>query len=125
MLDNDARHGVGIDLLEVARLRERLEHRPTLEERLFTEGERIYARDQQDPVQHLAARFCAKEAVVKALALDRFEGHEVELVGGGAEVTVALSGEAERKAADLGVRVLVSMSHVGELACAVALVVPR
>lgn len=125
MFDNDTSHGVGIDLLEVARLRERLEHRPTLEERLFTDGERAYAHDQQDPVQHLAARFCAKEAVVKALALDAFEGHEVELVGGGGEVTVALSGEAEKKAAELGVRVLVSVSHVGELACAVAFVVPR
>ena len=125
MFDRDARYGVGIDLLEVARLRDRLEHRPTLKERLFTEGERTYARDQQDPAQHLAARFCAKEAVTKALALDAFEGHEIELVGGGSEVTVVLSGEAGRKAAELGVRVLVSMTHVGELACAVALVVPR
>ena len=73
----------------------------------------------------MAARFCAKEAVTKALALDAFEGHEIELVEGGSEVTVALSGEAGRKAAELGVRVLVSMTHVGELACAVALVVPR
>ena len=125
MLDNEARHGVGVDLLEVTRLRARLEHRPTLEERLFTDGERAYAHDQQDPFQHLAARFCDKEAVAKAVALDAFEGHEVEFVGGGGGVTVALSGEAERKAADLGVGVLVSMSHVGELACAVAFVVPR
>jgi len=125
MFDNDVRHGVGIDLLEVAHLRGRLENRPTLEGRLFTEGERAYAREQQDPAQHLAARFCAKEAVIKALALDGFEGHEIELVGGGGDLTVALSGEAEKRAAELGVRVLVSMSHVGELACAVALVVPR
>lgn len=125
MFDSDAKHGVGIDLLEVAKLRERLEHRPTLEERLFTKGEREYAHDQQDPVQHLAARFCAKEAVIKALALDAFEGHEIELVGGGGEVTVALGGEAAKRAAELGVRVLVSMSHMGELACAVAFVLPR
>jgi holo-[acyl-carrier protein] synthase len=125
MLDRNTRHGVGIDLLEVAHLRQRLEHRPTLEERLFTEGERTYAHGQQDPVQHLAARFCAKEAVIKALALDAFEGHEIELVEGGGDVTVALSGEAEKKSEELGVRVLVSMSHMGELACAIAIAVPR
>lgn len=125
MFDRNTKHGVGIDLIEVAHVRKRLEHRPTLGARLFTEGERAYAHDQQDPIQHLAARFCAKEAVIKALALDAFEGHEIELVGGGSEVTVALTGEAEKKADELGVRVLVSMSHVGELACAIAMVVPR
>jgi holo-[acyl-carrier protein] synthase len=119
-----AKHGVGIDLIEVERVRERLERRPTLEERIFTEPERRYAHEQRDPAQHLAARFCAKEAVVKALALEAFEGHEIELVGRGEEVSVSLKGQAERRAADLGVRVLVSMSHLGSIACAIALAVP-
>jgi holo-[acyl-carrier protein] synthase len=61
--------GVGIDLLEVDRLEQALERRPRLAERLFTDGEREYASTRARPVMHLAARFCAKEAVAKALGL--------------------------------------------------------
>ena len=61
--------GVGIDLLEIDRLERALERRPRLAERLFTDGERAYAAARGRPAQHLAARFCAKEAVAKALAL--------------------------------------------------------
>ena len=63
-------HGVGIDLLEIERLERALERRPALAARLFTDAERAYARAARAPGQHLAARFCAKEAVAKALGLD-------------------------------------------------------
>ena len=52
--------GVGIDLLDVARLERALERRPRLAERLFTESERYYAEGKAHPGRHLAARFCAK-----------------------------------------------------------------
>ena len=55
--------GVGLDLLEIARLERALERRPGLAERLFSEAERAYAAARARPGQHLAARFCAKEAV--------------------------------------------------------------
>ena len=58
---------VGIDLLEIDRLERALARRPRLAERLFTEEERAYASTRARPGQHLAARFCAKEAVAKAL----------------------------------------------------------
>ncbi len=61
--------GIGIDLLEIERLERALERRPRLAERLFTDGERAYAAARARPGQHLAARFCAKEAVAKALGL--------------------------------------------------------
>ncbi len=61
---------VGLDLLEIERLERALERRPGLARRLFTDGERAYAEGKGRPGQHLAARFCAKEAVVKALALE-------------------------------------------------------
>src|ERR1700759_1307865 len=61
---------IGIDLLEIDRLERALERRPRLAERLFTAGEREYAAGRARPGQHLAARFCAKEAVAKALGLE-------------------------------------------------------
>ena len=63
--------GLGLDLLEIERLERALERRPRLAERLFTDAERAYAAARARPAQHLAARFCAKEAVAKALALTR------------------------------------------------------
>src|SRR5919108_277013 len=59
--------GVGIDLIEIKRVERALERRPRLAERLFTEGELAYARERARPGRHLAARFAAKEAVIKAL----------------------------------------------------------
>jgi holo-[acyl-carrier protein] synthase len=61
--------GVGIDLLEIERLERALQRRPRLAERLFTDAELEYALARARPGQHLAARFCAKEAVAKALGL--------------------------------------------------------
>ena len=72
--------GVGLDLLEIERLERALERRPQLAQRLFTEGERAYAADRARPVQHLAARFCAKEAVAKALRLEAWSWQDVEVV---------------------------------------------
>ena len=71
--------GVGIDLLEIDRLERALARRPRLAERLFTDGERAYAATRARPVMHLAARFCAKEAVAKALQLREWSWRDVEV----------------------------------------------
>ena len=71
---------IGLDLLEIARLERALERRPRLAHRLFTERERAYARGRARPGQHLAARFCAKEAVAKALRLEAWSPRDVEVV---------------------------------------------
>lgn len=114
--------GVGIDLLEIERLERALERTPRLAERLFTEAERAYAASRGRPGQHLAARFCAKEAVAKALGLEAWSFRDVEVVpadGGGAP-EVRLSGSAAARATALGVRVSVSLTHTREQAAAVA-----
>ena len=73
--------GVGIDLLEIERLERALERRPRLAERLFTDAERgLRGRRGRGPAMHLAARFCAKEAVAKALGLTRWSFRDVEVV---------------------------------------------
>ena len=114
--------GVGLDLLEIDRLERALERRPGLARRLFTEGEQAYAASRARPAQHLAARFCAKEAVVKALGLEVFSAQEIEVVGGGADVALRLHGAAAARAEELGVEVQVSLTHTRTMAGAVALI---
>jgi holo-[acyl-carrier protein] synthase len=113
--------GVGIDLLEIERLERALARRPRLAERLFTEAERRYAAGRARPGQHLAARFCAKEAVAKALRLEAWSFRDVEVLSGGHGPTVRLSGAAAARAASLRVRVEVSLTHNRRDAAAVAI----
>ena len=112
---------VGLDLLEIDRLERALERRPRLAARLFSESELGYARERPRAAQHLAARFCAKEAVAKALGLRGWAFRDVEVVDTGAAPRVRLGGVAERRAQELGVEVSVSLTHSGTVAGAVAL----
>jgi holo-[acyl-carrier protein] synthase len=114
--------GVGLDLLEVERLERALQRRPRLADRLFTGAERDYAAGKARPAMHLAARFCAKEAVAKALALRDGAWHDVEVLGGGdGPPEVRLSGRAAERAAELGGEVELSLTHSKGMAGAVAL----
>ena len=113
--------GVGIDLLEVGRFERALERRPRLAERVFTEAERAYAAGRGRPGMHLAARFCAKEAVAKALGLTGWSFRDVEVVATGAAPTVRLSGTVAARAAELGGELAVSLTHTDEVAGAVAI----
>jgi holo-[acyl-carrier protein] synthase len=113
--------GVGLDLLDVDRLERALARRPGLEGRLFTATEREYARTRARPAQHLAARFCAKEAVAKALALEAWSPHDVEVTTAGGAPEVALRGRAAERARALGVEVRVSLTHTAQTAGAVAI----
>ena len=120
---DDVVAGVGIDLLEIDRLERALERRPRLAERLFTDAEREYAAARSRPGQHLAARFCAKEAVAKALGLRAWSFLEVEVIGGGDEPPeVRLHGQVAERAQELGVQVRVSLTHTRRDAAAVALI---
>ena len=110
--------GVGIDLIEIARLERALERRPRLAERLFTDAELSYARGRARPGRHLAARFAAKEAVVKALGLRGFGIREIEVVAG-EPPRIRLSGRAAEAAA--GREVAISLTHSREDAAAVAI----
>ncbi len=112
--------GVGIDLLEIDRLEQALERHPRLAERVFTRAERDYAEARARPARHLAARFAAKEAVVKALGLSGGFGlGQIEVVAGEPPV-VRLSGRAADAAA--GRRVDLSLTHSRDFAAAVAIV---
>jgi len=115
--------GLGIDLVEVARIRDLLtKHGDRFKERTFTVGEIAYCDTCADPAMHYAARFAAKEAAAKALGTGLWaEGVEWKDI----EVTRETSGkptlilhEGARKHADAqGVtRLLISLTHTRELA---------
>ena len=112
---------IGLDLLEVGRLERALARRPALGQRLFTAGERELAGG--DP-QRLAARFCAKEAVAKALRLEKWSWQDVEVLSSGGPPELRLHGAAAEQARRLAVRVEVSLTHERGHAAAVALAVP-
>jgi holo-[acyl-carrier protein] synthase len=98
-----------------------LTRRPRLGERLFTDAERELAAGN---ARRLAARFCAKEAVAKALTLDGWNPREIEVLGGGGPPVLFLHGAVAQRASELGVRVEISLTHTELQAGAVALAVP-
>jgi holo-[acyl-carrier protein] synthase len=111
---------VGLDLIEIDRIERALERRPELAERVFTAGEREFAAAKARPAVHLAARFAAKEAALKALGLGGLRLHEVEVLGGGDEAPrLRLHGSAAAAAAERRVELEVSLTHSRELAAAV------
>ncbi len=117
--------GVGTDLVELERFREAITRTPGLVDRCFTEDERAYAERRRDPVERYAARFAAKEAVMKALGvgLGACELTEIEVVrleSGAPEVH--LHGRAADLAAERGVSGwLLSLTHTDTAAHAIAI----
>ncbi len=114
--------GIGTDLVDVARIAREVEIRGPLEG-VFTPAEIAYCSAMHHPAEHFAARFAAKEALVKALAAAEQSGlfwKEIEVQRGpqGAPALV-LSGRIRAIAERLGVRrIHVSLSHTPELAMA-------
>lgn len=111
---------IGVDLLEVARLERALTRRPRLADRLFRQGELDYASSRRRPAIHLAARFAAKEAAVKALGAEAIPLRDIEVEAGGSEAPmIRLHGAAADAAERLGVELDVSLTHTREHAAAV------
>lgn len=120
--------GVGVDMLEIARMEKVLTRRPSFAQRVFTKSERAYCDRMARPAQHYAARFAAREAVLKALGTGFSRGI------GFADVSVArneagrpeivLSGRAYEIAQEQGVReVAISLSYTHDVAVASAVAV--
>jgi holo-[acyl-carrier protein] synthase len=139
--------GIGIDLCPIPRMARALHgHDGRFEQRVFTEAERAYCQARPEPAQHFAARFAAKEALLKALAVPSgLSWHEIEVTTDAIAATAAidatdaevpatptstpastgrpvlrLSGRAEEAAARLGVVGLhLSLTHTADTAAAV------
>jgi holo-[acyl-carrier protein] synthase len=107
--------GVGVDVVEVARLGRSLERTPALLDRLFTPREQAVEK-----LESLAARFAAKEAVAKVLGAPGLAWVDAEVVRleNGAP-SLVLHGDAHAHAEGMGIaRWHVSLSHDGGFATA-------
>ncbi len=111
-----------MDVVEIERFRTSLARTPAMRERLFTAAELDHVAPKADPVPSLAARFAAREAVMKALGLGlgAFGFHDVwvEVEESGAPRLV-ITGRAAELAAERGVQHWhLSLTHDGPVAVA-------
>ncbi|WP_172135662.1 holo-ACP synthase [Adlercreutzia sp. ZJ473] len=120
--------GLGVDIVEIERVRRILARTPSFARRVFSEAEQAYCDGKADPAVHYATRFAAKEAVVKALGTGFAEGVgvrdiEVRRTSKGRPYVV-LTGRAREVAREQGVREIplsLSFTHAEAVACAMAI----
>lgn len=120
--------GLGVDIVEIARMRAILERAPNFRTRVYSEEERAYCDATATPEVHYATRFAAKEAVLKALGTGFSQGigvRDVEVKRSAkGRPYVVLSGRAKDVARERGVRELplsLSYTHTDAVACAMAI----
>ena len=109
--------GHGVDVIECPRLKKMLTHHgDRLLQRVFTPHEQAYCQQHKERMQHLAGRFAAKEAVLKALGTGmrgQMKWTDVQIANDDlGKPEIVLSGESAAVAERMGVtQVLVSISH--------------
>ena len=119
--------GHGIDIIECPRLEKMLSHHgDRFLHRVFTQHEQDYCHKHKERTQHLAGRFAAKEAVLKALGTGmrgRMKWTDVQIANDDlGKPEIVLSGESAAVAERMGVtQVLVSISHTRQNATASAI----
>ncbi len=107
--------GIGVDIVDLARFKRQVERTPGLIPRLFAESERDL------PIHSLAARFAAKEALIKALGGSAgATWQEMEVINdANGNPAFRLNGTAEAALADRGITsVHLTMTHDAGVACA-------
>jgi holo-[acyl-carrier protein] synthase len=113
--------GIGVDVVEIERVRRLLRTRPSFRQRVFTPAEMAYCDGKASPAESYAARWAAREAARKALGGVRglrWQDISVERASTGAP-HISLTGSAKARADRLGVsEVLVSFSHERSVATA-------
>jgi len=114
--------GVGVDVVDVERFRASLERTPTMRERIFTPAELAHVATKFDPVLSLAARFAAREAVMKAmgLGLGAFGFHEASVrVDDAGAPHLIITGQAAEHAQQRAIDTWhLSLAHDGGVATA-------
>ena len=115
---------IGLDLIEIERVRRALERYPGFRARCFTDAERAYCDARPNPAESYAGRFAGKEAVGKAIGVGvRFTWKEIEIVGR-PKPSVRLTGRTRAAWERLGGGDIdLSMTHSRELAAAICVVV--
>jgi holo-[acyl-carrier protein] synthase len=119
----------GVDIIEVSRIKNAaLRWKENFLKRIFTDKELRYSRERTTSYEHLAARFAAKEAVLKALGnglTNRVEWKDIEVWNDeSGKPNVRLDGEVKKIAKKFGASdIIISMSHTRTYAVANAILV--
>ena len=113
--------GIGVDIIEIARVERALKRTPRMAQRLFTDEERAYCERTARPAQHYAGRFAAREAVLKALGTGFSQGIGLKDVSVTRDESgrpqVLLAGRAAEVAAEQGVlEIALSLSFTRDMA---------
>ena len=116
--------GIGIDIIEVARIERLLTKQNRFQKRIYTEKEIAYCEMKKNNAQNYAARFAAKEAFLKAIGTGWRQGvafREIEVVNNPqGKPEIFLSGKTKEIADNLGItNIQVSLSHLKDYAIAV------
>jgi len=115
---------IGVDIIEVARIREVLARTPHFAERVFTPAERVYCESRGVvAAQHYAARFAAKEATLKAFQTGwrggiAWQDVEIGLLESGAPVLIFHGRVLELFTLSGATAAHISLSHTSEHAIA-------
>lgn len=116
--------GIGTDIVELVRFRETLERTPRIKTRIFTDAEREYADLRHDPTERYAARWAAKEAVMKAMGVGLGEVAmiDIEIVrADNGAPSVLLHRSALARSNELGiVDWKITLTHTATIAQAIA-----
>lgn len=123
---HDERVGLGVDLVDIERMRTIMQRTKSFEAKYFSDEERAYCSSKADPIPHFAVRFAAKEAVVKALGCGFTKGimpRDISIVKApGKRPYAELSGAAALVAEELSVtEIPISLSHTATDAIAIAI----
>ena len=119
--------GVGIDMIEVKRVAEKIGKESGFRELVFSEKEIAYCESKKKRFEHYAARFAAKEAFFKALGTGWLEDtrfNEVEVINNNeGKPGIILSGLTLKTINAMGIKkILVSLSHIKKTASAVVII---
>jgi len=119
--------GTGIDIIEVARVAERVGRENGFTEKVFAVAEIAFCEAKKNKGEHYAARFAAKEAFLKATGKGLLAGHdlhEIEIVADElGKPAIKLHGNFREQAIQSNWnKIHVSLSHVKDMACAVVII---
>ena len=119
--------GVGIDMIEVSRVIEKIDRNHGFKEKVFSEHEVAFCESKKNKNENYAARFAAKEAFLKATGLGLMLGHElsdIEVVNDEhGKPSFHLKGDFKTKGAQHHWnKIHLSLSHLQNMACAVVII---
>lgn len=119
--------GVGIDMIEVERIKHNIENDAGFKEMIFSTNEMAYCEAKAKKFEHYAARFAAKEAFLKALGTGWTTGihfNEIEVVhDANGKPDMVVYGETRETISAFGIiKILVSLSHLKTFATAVVII---